>query len=120
MQRTVYINKYLPVALLYFFFNSVFLPLGLLYTSLLFPVFFFWIVLQKKSTHLSIFLTITLVFACFHLYHGVDPVYYLQSWLIQLATFIFCVAFSVFVTKVSNLRSLFKNLLIINAVLTGL
>jgi len=118
MQRTVYLNKYLPVAVLYFFFNSLFLPLGLLYTSLLSPFFLFWVILQRKPTRLNIYFTIALLFACFHFIHGVDTLYYIQSSVILLAIFIFCVTFQVFVAKVDNLRNLFKNLLIINAILT--
>jgi hypothetical protein len=117
MQQTSYINKYLPVAVLYFFFNSVFLPLGLLYTSLLAPFFLFWVHYQKRPSGLGHFLTLTLLFACIHLYHGVDPVYYVQSCLILLATFIFCVAFYVFISKIRDLRRLFKDLLLINALL---
>ncbi len=115
MQRTTNINRYLPVALLYFFFNSVFLPLGLLYTSLLAPVFLLWIYLKKRPTGLWIYLSVTMLFASIHFYNGVDARYYLQSYLILLATFIFCVAFYVFVSTVGSLRSLFKDLLIINS-----
>jgi hypothetical protein len=115
MQRTSNINRYLPVALLYFFFNSVFLPLGLLYTSLLAPVFLLWIYLKKRPTGLWIYLSVTMLFACIHFYNGVDIRYYLQSYLILLATYIFCVAFYVFVSTVGTLRSLYKDLLIINS-----
>ncbi|HLI91957.1 MAG TPA: O-antigen ligase family protein, partial [Puia sp.] len=117
MERPIYINKYLPVAVLYFFFNSVFLPLGLLYTSILAPFFLFWIHYQKRPSGLWHFLTLSLLFACVHFYNGVNPGYYLKSYLILLATFIFCVAFYVFVSKVRDLRRLFKDLLLINTVL---
>jgi hypothetical protein len=117
MQRNSYINKYLPVAVLYFFFNSVFLPLGLLYTSILAPFFLFWVYNQKRPSGLGHFLILTLLFACIHFYNGVNPVYYLQSYLLLLATFIFCVAFYVFISKIRDLRRLFKDLLLINAFL---
>lgn len=117
MERTIHINKYLPVAVLYLFFNSVFLPIGLLYTSILAPFFLFWVHYQKRPTGLWYFLTLSLLFACIHFYHGVNPVYYLKSYLLLLATFVFCVAFYVFISKVRDLRLLFKDLLLINAFL---
>ena len=117
MQRAVYINKYLPVSVLYLFFNSVFLPLGLLYTSLLAPFFLLWVYHKKRPTGLWLFVTISLAFACIHIFNGVNFLYYLQSWTILLATYIFCVAFYIFLSTAGNLRPLFRDLLAINAVL---
>lgn len=118
MPRPIYINKYLPVAVLYFFFNSLFLPLGLLYTTLLAPLFLVWVIIQKKPTHLVPYLALTFIFACIHFLNGVDPGYYLQSYLILLTIFIFCVATRTWLLKTESLRGLFKSLLLINAVLT--
>ena len=118
MPRTIYINKYLPVAILYFFFNSAFLPLGLLYTTLLAPVFLLWLITRNQPTYLGPYLAITLVFACVHFFKGVDPAYYLQSYLIQLGIFIFLVAARTMLSKTVTLRVLFKYLLLANAGLT--
>ncbi len=120
MQRNIHINKYLPVAVLYFFFNSLFLPLGLLYTALLAPVFLLWVCLKKRPTGLWIYLSVTLLYACIHFYNGVDPVFYLKSYILLLATYIFCVAFYVFVSTAGSFRGLFKSLLLINAIFTGM
>ena len=42
------INKYIPFALIYFFCNSLFLPEGLLYTTLLTPLFLYELIKESK------------------------------------------------------------------------
>lgn len=120
MESKGHINRYLPVAILYFFFNSLFLPLGLLYTTLLAPIFFIWVCLKRKPTGIFYYLSAVLAFACIHIWNGANPLYYLQSSVILLATYIFCLSFYVFVRNTGSLRSLFKDLVIINAVFTVL
>jgi hypothetical protein len=42
------INKYFPFAFIYLFVNSVGLPPNLLYTMLLTPVFYLWLVVRRQ------------------------------------------------------------------------
>ena len=46
----MHVNKYVPFAIIYFFINSLALPFGLTYTSLMAPFFYIWIlVIQEKG-----------------------------------------------------------------------
>ena len=54
------LNKYLPFACIYFFINSLALPFGLTYTSLLAPFFYIWILIVRKKEIVLPFIAILL------------------------------------------------------------
>lgn len=116
-ERT-HINKYLPFAFLYFFLNSLFLPLGLLYTSILAPFLLIWLYANKYLRAFWIYLVISLAFACIHLTNGVDMKAYAISFLLFSATIIFAICFHLFLRKVDSLGSIYKELLLWNFLLT--
>lgn len=102
------------LAVLYFFFNSLFLPEGLLYTAILTP-FFLWWLYQQKSLHLTVyFFILTVPFIPIHLYQGVDSWYYFRSFLLLFSSFVFGLSFYVFLKKRPALERLFTELLTIN------
>lgn len=102
------INKFLPFAFLYFFFNSLFLPVGLLYTTLLTPLFLYWIFLRNGMKYVTGFLIITLVWAIVHLINGVDLLVYIRSYLLLLSAVIFGIAFYFFYKEVNDIRGIFS------------
>src|SRR5690348_5757803 len=87
------VSKYLPFVLIYFFVNSLFLPFGLTYTSLLAPLFYAWILIVRKKETVLPFLLILLPFVCVHLFFiMVDEKSYFFSLLNFIAVYISCQA----------------------------
>lgn len=109
------INKYLPFAFIYFFFNSVALPFGLTWMALLAPFFYVWILLTRKKEVLLPFLVILLPFIIMHIYIvGVDLKTYMISLLSFTLVYIFCQAFYTFLKNCHDLEKIFRILLIVN------
>jgi hypothetical protein len=111
------VNKYSLLAHIYFFFNSVLLPKGLLYTTILSPLFFFNVLKQKRKTYLLPFSCFLLVFDVIHLFYGVD----VRSFIVSNALFIFTyfsvIAFYHFINNYQRLGKLFRQILVFNAVM---
>ena len=110
------INKYLPVALLYFFFNSFLLPHGLLYTAILTPVFIYWLFTYSYIKKIWWFFLFTVPFLAIHFLNGVETNFYFTSYAILFTVFVFGLSFSLFLKKCTTLRSIFRYILIINFV----
>jgi len=109
------INKYLPFAILFFFFNSLGLPFGLTYTALLAPFFYWWITVQRKQELLLPFLLFYFPLLLIHfLIVGVNEKFYFISLLNLTAVYIFCQAFYTFLKSCHNIEKIFRTLLFIN------
>lgn len=108
-------HRFLPIAILYFFLNGLFLPLGLLYTSLLAPVFIIWLWKYPAINYLWVFFLVSIPYAVIHFLNGVNPLVYLKSYFLLFTVFVFCVSFFQFLKIVKDLPSLFKSLTILNA-----
>jgi hypothetical protein len=115
MAIPVKINKYFPFALIYFYLNSVFLPLGLLYTTVLTPVFLLWLYKQNQVHYAWIFFAITIPFAFIHYLQGVDIYYYVRSYALLFTVFIFLLTVIRFLQVTGSLRTIFRNLLLLNS-----
>jgi len=111
------INKYFPFALVYFFFNSLGLPLGLTYTTLLAPFFYYWILITRKREVLLPFLIALVPFFIVQFNEGVDLKTYFVSVLNLTAVYIFCQAFYTFLINCKNIEGIFRKLVIINFLL---
>ena len=109
-------NKYLPVAVLYFFFNSFMLPHGLLYTTILTPLFLIWLLRYPSFHYLFYFFLFTVPFAVIHFEQGVNTEFYLKSYALFFTWFVFGVAFYQFLKNCNTLRSIFRLLVLINFV----
>ena len=107
-------NKYLPFVILYFFFNTLFLPLGLLYTTILTPVFLWWLIRQNHFRNGAVFFLITTPFALIHYLQGVDNYNYLRSYILLFTAFIFLLTTIQFLEVTVSLRAIFRKLLILN------
>jgi hypothetical protein len=108
------INKYLPFALIFFFFNSLALPRGLTYTALLSPLFYWWIFKTRKRDIMLPFLVCCAPFIIIHIILGVDFKAYFVSLLNLAAVYIFCQAFYTFLKVCVDKERVFWNLLVIN------
>jgi hypothetical protein len=109
-------NKYLPVAVLYFFFNSFMLPHGLLYTTILTPVFLLWLWRYPSFNYLLYFFLFTIPFAVIHFEQGVHTEYYIRSFAVQFTWFVFGIALYQFLKNCQSLRSIFRMLVLLNFV----
>jgi hypothetical protein len=111
------VNKYFPFAFIYFFINSLGLPFGLTYTTILSPFFYWWVTTTRKVEILLPFFSMIIVFAIIHFNNGVDLKSYLVSLFNLIAVYIFCQAAYTFFKKSGNLEKIFWKLFIINFVL---
>jgi hypothetical protein len=114
MDKEIKINKYLPIAILYFFFNGFLLPIGLLYTALLTPLFLIWLYRYPSFNYLWLFFLVSLPFVAVHLLNGVDVLSYLKSYLLLFSVFVFCLAFYQFLRLCKTLHDIYNKLTIIN------
>jgi hypothetical protein len=116
MNRPFTINKFLPVALLYFFFNGFLLPQGLLYTSLLAPFFLYWNLNKGTLKNLLIFLVVAIPFVLAHLINGVVFEYYIRSFILFFSIYIFLLALRHFLYQCHTLRTIYRVLILVNIV----
>lgn len=116
----VRVNKYLPVAILYFFFNSFLLPHGVLYTTLLTPLFLLWLYRYPSFNFLYIFFIVSFAYAVVHFLNGVNVLTYTKSYLLLISVYVFCIGFYQFLKNVKGLYSIFKNIVIINIFFVGI
>ncbi|HXS38458.1 MAG TPA: hypothetical protein VN721_17275 [Flavipsychrobacter sp.] len=80
------------IILIYFFFNSLFLPAGLLYTILFTPFLFFFVAKREGLNNILPFFYITIPFAFIHYLSGVFTKDYAISYAVLFCTFIFLLA----------------------------
>lgn len=111
------INKYFPFALIYFFFNSLGLPLGLTYTTILAPLLYYWILITRKRDILLPFLVAFIPFIIIQVNEGVELKTYFVSLLNFTAVYIFCQAFYTFLRSCKNIEGIFRKLVIVNFIL---
>ena len=109
------INKFLPFAFIYFFVNSLFLPFGLTYTSLLAPLFYVWILLVRKKEIVLPFFLVLSPFIIIQLFiDGADLRSYVISLLNLLSVYIFCQAFYSFLKLSTDTEYIFRKILQVN------
>ena len=111
------INKYFPIAVIYFFFNSLGLPHGLTYTALLAPFLYYWILITRKREILWPFLIALIPFVIVQVNEGVDMKTYFVSIFNLMAVYIFCQAFYTFLINCRQIEGIFRKLVIINFIL---
>jgi hypothetical protein len=112
------LNRYFPFAFIYFFVNSLALPLGLTYTAMLAPLFYVWILLTRKKEVLFPFIMILLPFVVIHIMIvGVEMKSYLLSLGNLMLVYIFCQAVYTFLKVCDNPEKIFRRLLILNFIL---
>jgi hypothetical protein len=111
-------NKYLPFAFIYFFLNSLGLPFGLTWTSVLAPLLYFWILYTRKKDVLFPFLLVITPFVILHIVIvEVDTRVYFISLANLFLVYVFCQAFYTFLKDCRDPEYIFRRILIINFVL---
>ncbi len=110
-------NKYIPFAFLYFFLNAWGLPFGLTYTALLCPLFYWWIVLQRKTDILLPFFICLSPFLIIHFMLTVHTAAYFVSIINYAAVYIFCQAFYTFLITCRQPGKIFMSVLQLNFIL---
>ena len=108
---------YLAIAILYFFFNSLLLPEGLLYTAILTPFFLWWLYRQNKLNGLWYFFLFTIPFIPLHFYEGTSAVYYIRSYILFFTSYTFGMSVYFSLKKISNINIIFRPVLLINFLL---
>lgn len=112
--NNIQFNKYYPFALLYFFANSFLLPNGLLYTTLLTPLFLVWLIQKGKLSYIILFFLALAPFSIAHFLNGVNTSFYLKSTALAFSSFVFALAAYQYVRELKTIRSLFKIILQLN------
>lgn len=102
---------------MYFFFNSVFLPKGLLYTTVLSPLFYYRVILAKRKTYALPFFAFLGIYDLIHLLQGIDLISFLTSNLLVILTYFCVVAIHHFVNQYEAFPKLFKHIVLLNAAL---
>lgn len=109
-------NKYLPVAVIYFFLNGFLLPHGLLYTTILTPVFIIWLYQYPTFKYIWYFFLFMLPFVAVHFIYGVvNARSYLISSLLLFSVYVFILTFYRFLKECKSLRRIYKYILLINS-----
>ena len=106
-------DKYQIVAIIYFFFNGLFLPSGLQYTMLLAPFLYWWILKNGGRQIATKFLMIAVPYTVIHLFYGANIYYNIRSLVMVFAVYVFIYAFHVFVKK-KRIQDYFPTILMIN------
>jgi len=114
-QRVLYVLKYLPIPVLYFFLNGAGLPTGLFYTTILSPLLFLWLFRHRKRWITFKFLACLSPFVVAHTIIGIDsPFYYARSsfllWTVCVTVYALCLA----LLKCESLERLFEQLIVLN------
>jgi hypothetical protein len=111
------VNKYFIFALIYFFFNSLGLPLGLTYTAILSPLLYWWVVVTRRKEVLLPFFLVLFPFLAAQLLWGVtDKTSFFISSVYLVTVYIFCQAVYTFLKNCNDVESIFSRLLRINLV----
>lgn len=106
----------LPLAILYFFFNSFLLPHGLLYTTILTPVFLVALSGTVYQRYLICFIGLMALFAIVHFIQGVDMREYIESAVLLVTVAVFALRLHQYAGGTEDFPQVFRTLLFINLV----
>jgi hypothetical protein len=118
MKKTNTYYYLIPFAVLYFFFNNLLLPEGLLYTALLTPMLVYYIYREGDFKQMVLWSVLFLIPIPFHLIHGVD----IRSFIIS-TTLVFTVVVFFFAARLmifqanENIERIFRTILFANGAL---
>jgi hypothetical protein len=108
------INKYWPIVFVYFFLNSAGLPWGLLYTTILSPLLYYWVVKTRRKDIMIPFLAVITPFVACQLISGVEFGKYIVSLLNIAAVYVFAQATYTFLITSEDKEKLFRRILYTN------
>jgi hypothetical protein len=102
-------------ASLYFFFNSAGIKSGLLYTNLLTPFLYIWLIKKRQGPVLWPLLLFLLPFDLIHIWNGIEWKSFVVSNLLFISTYIFVQCARLFVLE-QHIGEVFKHILTWNMV----
>lgn len=105
------------VAHIYFFFNSLGLTGGLLYTNLLSPILFIWLAKKKQLKYLKFIFIGLVIYSVPHVLIGVELKSFVISNLLFLSTFIFVFSCYYYINSYQSIYIVLKQILILNTLL---
>ncbi len=112
---------FLPFVVLYFFFNNILLPEGLLMTTLLTPVFVYWLYKKKQMTPLAKWSILLLLPLLFHMFIGFDFKSYFISTVLILSAWIFLfTALKASADIAEDMEGIFHKILVLNTFLIAM
>ncbi len=121
MTVSVNYRTFLPLFILFFFFNGVFLPHGLLYTTILIPVFIYWLYKIGSLRKTFIWGLLLLIPIPFQLLARVDSNSYVISTFMIFCTWVFLfTAFEIVKRIKYDLETIFNRIIILNVILVVL
>ncbi len=106
------------MANLFFFFNNAGLPGGLLFTNLLSPFLYIWLIYKKKQPVLWPLLVFLLPFDLIHIVLGIEWKSFVVSNILFISTYIFAYSFLYFIQNHENIGQIFKRILVANFAFT--
>jgi len=113
--RSLRFHKYLPLACIVFFINSlVFFPRGLLITTILSPGFYIWLLLRRQRYVLETFFAAMFPFAFASLVTGMQKLYFLTSFGLLITCYVTVYAFAVAIQETDHLDDVFRTLIWLN------
>jgi hypothetical protein len=92
----------------------------MLYTIILTPLFFIWILLKGKKYIVFKFFIFFTPFIFFHILNGVEVYYYVRSLILFFSVYIFCYAFYTFITSDIKLEKVIRKIAVANFALAFL
>lgn len=110
-----HLNIFSFLVAVYFFLNSTGLPHGLLYTSILAPVFYLWLWKKGEKWIIFKFLIFLSPFILIHLVLGIENrLIYIRSFILFISIYITIYAAAVSLKNNSNLEKTFDKIIIFN------
>lgn len=111
------INKGVLFAFIYFFVNSIFLPHGLLYTTILSPAIFLSFSPKNQIKFFEFFGTFLIPFSIIHIINGVSITSFISSTILLISSIVFIAAFRTYLIRNQSIEPIFKKITIFNFVL---
>lgn len=112
---SIRLNKYLPLASIAFFVNGpAFFPPGLLFTSMLSPLLYFWLLAKRRRFVLEGFLVAIFPFALANAIQGMKIRIFLPSFLLLMTVYVTTYAFAVAIQEMRSLHRLLRTLIWMN------
>jgi hypothetical protein len=108
-------HRYLPFAAFFLLMNSVGLPHGLFYTTLMSPLLFLWLYLKRQRWLTTKFLLLLSPFIVVQFAMGVQsPLYYLRSLVLLWTAYVTVYALSFGLLSIRKIEQLFEELIALN------
>jgi len=108
------INRYLPFILVYFFFNNAGLPHGLVYTSVLAPLLYLWLIKNQIKYVFTKFFIVLSPFFIFHLKNGIVLKDYLVSSILIATVYVASCTIYFGLKRVKNLEKRILTIIYLN------